>query len=371
MRNVKRAAPTVVWLMAIGVAFYFWDGFGHGGTIIGLGEDLSTVIAPGESGIVRQVHVDLHQSVDPGQIILTMDDRQERIRLAALRSDIKRLHGEVAAAEAQLTADNARAHTEGKDLERRFLWDRETAHLEYLEHLLTDARDRIQLRGVQVEFERVSELYKSDRASPSEFNEVKTLTDTLKDRVERNAGVAEQFKKHFDAADRRWFEYSNRQSDSVDFDPVLTPLRLAVEVRKRDLEELVFKIDAHVLRSPIQGQVTILTARPGMQIDAGVVVAAISPSATRRVVAYLPEQMARSVRIGAKVSAIPIARDFGERREHVGTVTSLSTALTEAPPRFRRTANQPFWGRELIVTLQGGSSMLPGEAAFIKLSSAQ
>ena len=216
-----------------------------------------------------------------------------------------------------------------------------------------------------MEHDLVRSLYEGGNAPFRELNDIETEVDALKASVAKNAEVLERKKRVFEQADRRWVEYVERSGLEIPFDPILMPLRLAVEAGERDLEELVLQIDNHVLRSPIDGQVTLLAARVGDRVQAGVPLVAVSPMLTNEVVAYLPERMVASARVGAPVSVRCVAPADGLHRECTGTVISLSATVTEAPPRHWMLPNYPVWGRGLVVALSDGVHLIPGEAVRI------
>ena len=146
-RSFMAGITVAVWVLAIAGAWHLHQRAATTGTITGFADDQPIRIAHREPGVVRVVHVSLYEAVAGGQILVSMDDRQERIQLAAVEDDVERLRAEIAAAEARLSADNARAQADVDDLERRFAIDRERAHIDYLSKLAVDARNRIELRG--------------------------------------------------------------------------------------------------------------------------------------------------------------------------------------------------------------------------------
>jgi multidrug resistance efflux pump len=313
-------------------------------------------------------------------VLVSLDDRSERIELEAIEQDIERLRAEVVAERSRLLADNARAEAEVEDYARRFVIDRETAHIDYLTYLIADARDRVLLRGATVEYEILCKLHEQDNAplrelngklheqdnAPlRELNDSRTEVDSLQATVDRNADVLDQKRQVFEDADRRWSRFMERVDVATAYDSVLTPLRFAIEVRQRDLEQVVRRIDRHVLRAPIEGRVTTLLAHAGAGVQAGAPLIAISPIATDRVVAYLPEPMVFSAQIGAPVSVCCLAGADGERREYAGTVLGLSAGVDEAPARYRQVPAYPVWGRGLLVVLSAGAQLIPGEEVTV------
>ena len=360
-------ATLAVWILAIAGAWHLHLRVAATGTITGFADDQPVRIAHLEPGVVRVVHVRLYDAVAGGQILVSMDDRQERIQLATVEQDIERLRAEIVAAEARLSADNARAQADVDDLERRFAVDRERARIDHLSQIVVDARNRIDLRGKTIELEITRDLQDKGASTWRELNDIQTEVDSLQAAISMNVDVLDRLQEAYREADRRWDRYRTRADVVTTYDPVLTPLRLAIDVRSNDLDEIVRRIDTHVLRAPIDGQVTAMSAHPGDYVQAGATLATISPITTNRVTAYLPEQLARSTRVGAPVTVYRLASVERQGRGFPGTIVGLSATVSEAPLRHRRIPTYPVWGRGLTVSLNGDAHLIPGEAVTLSL----
>ncbi len=130
---LRSYGPTIVWLGAIAVAVALYDHVQVAGSAVGYAMNEAVSVAHIEAGVVKEVHVGLHDHVRPSQILITMDDRDERLRLAGIEKEVERLKAAIEAEKAQMAAGNARADMDGEDLERRFLIDRETAQAAYIQ----------------------------------------------------------------------------------------------------------------------------------------------------------------------------------------------------------------------------------------------
>jgi multidrug resistance efflux pump len=369
MGRVARAAlPTVVWGLAIVGAVCLYSRSTVMWTLKGYAEVTPITLTHFEPGTVREVHVSLYEIVSRGQILVSMDDHEERIQLAAVEQDIERLGAVIVAEQARLATDNARATADVRDLGRRFAIDRESAHIAYLSQLVVTARDRVTLAGLLVEYDVLRDLDKAGNASFLELNDIQTRVNALQATVATNATVLERQKQAFEDADQRWIEFMQRADIEIPFDPVLTPLRLAIGVRERDIEEIARRIDAHVLRAPVDGRVAMLGAHAGDRVQPDTLLVSLAPTFTNEIIAYLPEDMAFSVAAGAPVRVSCTATVAGQPREYTGKVIRVSPIISEAPPRYRPIPNYPVWGRGLVIGLDQGVRLIPGEAVAIILS---
>lgn len=364
-RAVRAAGPIVVWIAAIVVALGLARRISHTGPLTGYAEDRTVTLVNLSSGMVRDVRPRLHEEVQEGEIVARLDDTADTLHLRTLQVDVKRLQSEVEAEAAKLAMDASREDTSERDLSRRFMVDRESAHIQYLNQLLTDANDRALLNGAIFEYEIVKDLMDKKTASARELNRVRTDMESLRARIDENKPTIARMKLAFDDADMRWHNYNKQKKDPVDYEPVLTTARLAADVREREIAEVVHRIDQHVVRAPIRGQVTALYADAGDSVIAGGPLMAISPTLTSRVIAYLPESGVASVRVGERMRVTPVASTAGGRRTYSGKIVSMADVVAEAPVRYRRAPQWPMWGRAVVILLDSGAALMPGEAVTL------
>ncbi|MBM4321006.1 MAG: HlyD family efflux transporter periplasmic adaptor subunit, partial [Deltaproteobacteria bacterium] len=150
----------------------------------------------------------------------------------------------------------------------------------------------------------------------------------------------------------------------------IQPIRAAIEVEGRKLERLKREKDSSLLRAPEPSRVAVVALRPGSLATPGTPVLTLVAETTSRVIAYIGEAKALSVRPGQQAMLVPRDRSGPAYR---GRVVSLGPAITEAPSRFRPVFAQPFWSREAVVQIEQGSQaagagsvdaprVLPGQA---------
>jgi len=368
-RRIIAVVPLCVWCMAIIAAYGLYSRHATLGILTGYAENTPVTIVNLEPGVVRKVYVDLYEEVVRGQMLVSLDDHLEQIRLAAIEKDIERLAAEVEAERAQLEVDGARSTADIEDLARRFAVDRETAHVEYLDQLVINASNRILLRGALVEQDILQRLDESSNATRRELNDISTKVDSLKATITKNDQVLERKEEAFQEADQRWVSFNQESDCDIDYDVVLTPLRLAIDVRVREIEEIVWRIDMHTLRSPIDGQITALSTQPGDRTQTGTPLVTVSPTSTQQAVVFVPEEMALRATAGMQVRVRCSAAAEGVRREYAGTIIRASAVINEVPIRHRRDPRYPMWGRGLVVSLDDDARLIPGEAVAVLILS--
>jgi multidrug resistance efflux pump len=364
-RKLIRITPAVVWLLAIGGAMMLFSREHRVGSLSGFAEDRSITIAPTELGRVRELRAELHQFVEPGDILVQFDDRDDQLALATMTTDLEHLRKEIESEASKLQFEEAGLDVDSQDLSRRFLTDRESAHVQYLSALATQAGDKGRLNGLLVEEDILEQLYKETSASFRELNAFKTGVQEVRERVRANEENLARMQKAYQEADARWFAHHDRQKIPYDREAVLAPLHVAVQVKEREILELVHRIDEGVRRAPIRGQITALYVGIGDTVVAGNPMLVISPTSTKRVIAYLPESETATVRVGEKLRVLPVAKGREGNRSMEGRIVSVADAIREAPTRFRRMPNLPVWGREVVIRIEGKPGLIPGEAVSI------
>lgn len=128
------------------------------------------------------------------------------------------------------------------------------------------------------------------------------------------------------------------------------------------------QVTLHDVRASVNGQVTSLSAVPGDHVPPGSPLVVISPESTSHVVAYVPESLIGAVQVGRAVTVHRAAATAADQRGRPGTIVRLSAVVAEAPHRFRAIPTRPVWGRGMVVALDGGMTLIPGEAVTIELS---
>ncbi|MFH1110604.1 MAG: hypothetical protein V1790_15610 [Planctomycetota bacterium] len=367
-RSLRRVAPVVAWLGAVALAMT-WPTGGRGfENLAGFAEVDTFTVNPIEAGVVRRVHVQLHSHVELGQMLVEMDDQADRIRLSVIQVEVERLQAEVAAEEALLAMQRSRAEVRSQDVLRQFLGDREAAHVEYLRFLVSDSQSQAELQGAKVELELVQGFYGQNFSPFRELNNAQTQVNALQAVVDSNHELLERARQRYEDADRRWYNYAESVGSAGGFDAVLTPLRLAVDVQRLEVEELARRINSRILRSPVSGQVTSLTSHAGDRVLAGTALVGVSQTTTRRVVAYLPEGRSFGAVLGDRIVVRRVSRVLGMPQEYSGRVSSLAAIEAEVPIRHRSVSTVPTWGRAMVVMLENGADLLPGEAATLRFA---
>jgi len=365
-RRWRAALPWLTWTAALAAAVILYRQRTLVSPLTGYARSTTVALAHDEPGVVRQVAVQLYDEVAAGQVLVSLDDQAERLELAVLEQDIQRLRAAVDAEEERLKQATAQQHQDALDLARQLAVDRETAHLDLLGHQLAIAQDQAELAGQRFEYEILRRLTEDGNASGRELNEIRTTVQRLEAGVQQRKTLIVEAQTVFDSRDRLWHDNLARPGQDVAVQVVLAPLRLEIEVRSRELADVVRRLEGHVLRAPCDGQVALLNVSAGDYVAPSTTVVALAPSTTDQVVAYLPESMTHTVHPGDEALLSCPATASGAVRHLVGRVTRVAPAVTEVPLRYRTLPSYPQWGRGVVIQLSAGRQLIPGEAVRIR-----
>lgn len=145
----------------------------------------------------------------------------------------------------------------------------------------------------------------------------------------------------------------------------LEPIAAAVHVQEAALAEAEYALAQTTLVAPVDGTVGAVLQRPGDVLAAGAPVVTLVTARPGRVVAYVPERLARGLSLGMKVKL----RRGGPFRGAVlpGEVVELAPQLEEVPVRARRAPTLPTWARRVTIQVAAVQPLLAGEAFVVTL----
>jgi len=284
-----RLVPLVVWLGVVAVVVMFWRErvamFDAPGMIEA---ERQAVIAPLQSGTLVGLTVGLSQEVQPGTVVARLDDAAVRAGLEVAQAELKRLQAELQATERRLR-DEA-------ELERANLFSKTRNYAVRTEQLRLDKLDRmIQLENDQVELQRLGAMLERSRAlhdrsviGDQEYDDVKFRYEALKRKIAASKEALTVVERQLAAAlDAGGMPDELVRAESIEV--ALKPLREAINVQLKRLDEVRLQREALVLRSPIGGVITAVYRRVGDTVLAGDPVVAVADLGTMQVVSFVEQ----------------------------------------------------------------------------------
>jgi len=164
------------------------------------------------------------------------------------------------------------------------------------------------------------------------------------------------------AAEARRADFE-RQQPLLASSSTLLPLRSAVEVETRALEEIEAQQKALVLRSPVSGQVSLVAGREGQAVVAGEPVVMVSDTSVREIVAYLGETNPAEIEPNATVELRSLSRPTEVADSKV---LRVGEGILPLPQRLWRDPRVPVYGRTVVIAATPSMPFAPGELLQVR-----
>ena len=147
-------------------------------------------------------------------------------------------------------------------------------------------------------------------------------------------------------------------------DSALEPVRKAIKVQEKRIDEIATRRQALVLKAPFDGIVSQIQARAGQTVLAGAPILTIAEARPTEIIAYADEKQAGLLRENMEVQLIktnvPAQIALAARISHLGPTIEL------IPVRLLRNPLIPQWGRPFLVLIPPGLELMPGELVGIR-----
>ena len=343
-----RLLPVVVWLAVVAVVVVFWRErvavFDAPGMIEA---ERQAVIAPLQSGTLVGLTVGLSQRVERGTVVARLDDAAVRAALEVAQAELKRLHAELRATEQRLR-DEA-------ELERVNLFSKTRNYAVRTEQLRLDKLDRmIQLENDQVELQRLGAMLERSRAlhdrnviGDQEYDDVKFRYEALKRKIAASKEALTVVERQLAAAlDRAGMPGETIRNESIEV--ALSPLREAINVQLKRLDEIKLQRQALILRSPIAGVVTALYKNVGDTVLAGDPVVTVADLSTMQVVSFVEQGRPLEPREGMVVE---VRRRFPQVQVARARVVRVGSQVERIPRSYLGNSPMRRWGVRVLIEL--------------------
>jgi multidrug resistance efflux pump len=357
-RRVRTSLSLAVWLGSVmGAWWLYHQGIGSSG-VVAMAESKQHRVAPRQLGRLTSLEVVEGQRVSPGQVLARFDTEILEKELSVASAQLRRDSSEVAAAGGTLQAGLLQA-------ERNFRGEIEAADIELGAVRAEQAREVAELAALRSEIERERRLVRqglsrADRVAPLELRQT-----TLEEAVRNWPARVEAVTRRRDAAVARQAEWLRTHAEGVASERTqLQPVRERVRQQQESIRLLEAQLGHTVLRAPAEGYVSVILARPGDVLAAGVPVLTLVEADPRQVVAYLEERHGAPAPPGTRVEA---RRRVGTRERLPGKVVSVAGDVSELPRRMWTNPAVPAWGRAVYIALDGEARLDPGELVDVAL----
>jgi multidrug resistance efflux pump len=271
------------------------------------------------------------------------------------------LEADLEAAQARTSSDEAAMSS---DL-RRFQIDEERLRLEILSLRVVIETDEVERNRLDLEVERTRQLLDAGFLSQAEYDNVRLARQRVDVSLESNRNLLSQAEKEYAAARARRESFERGIEGRVETEPLLQPLRRAIEVETVRLNEIEVERKSLVLRSPVTGRVSQLLCRGGQSVVPGEPILVVTEATPHEIVAWMPET-AGELEEGRRRVLVASRTDPGKVAESV--VIRTSPSIRQLPERLWRNPRVPDYGRAVVVAGVPALDLTPGELVTVRFA---
>jgi multidrug resistance efflux pump len=362
----QRFVPILIWMLVI-AAFFALDSRQSGYTnAIGIVAIDEVVLSPSQDGTIVGLRVDLFDYVTEGEVLAILDDSLLVAELATKEAQLDQIHAELKLKRRNLELDLERnAVTQLDDL-RRYQINEEQARLEVLDLSVEIEAEHVKLERLKIQLERQELLLSESVGNRSAVDDLrlrhKESTQVLKT---KNAALIVA-QRNADESERRRSERES-QSEGTIPNPIvyMEPMLKELKVQEARREEIQQERLTFVLRAPVTGQVAKIFHGVGETILSGKPLLVIQNNHAKRVMAYVDEDAARTIRSGTEV----VLRSKSRPNVFVtAQVLRAGSGLEELPRRIWSTPLIAEWGFPVLISRFTKNVFLPNETVHVRFN---
>ena len=174
--------------------------------------------------------------------------------------------------------------------------------------------------------------------------------------------VLKRQRSHLGRALQAQIDILQNQLDS-EYRPIYARMN---ELKERS-SELARQVTELIVAADFDGQVGNILYKPGETIDAFQPILTLHAIYPEQIKGYINENVYNRVKAGHEVWVTSVALN-GDALPVKGLVDNVGNRIVEYPPRLKKNALIPAWGREVLISLERENHLLLGERVNISLS---
>ncbi|MCA9171056.1 MAG: hypothetical protein KDB23_25460, partial [Planctomycetales bacterium] len=264
--------PAIWFLFCVAITLYLWQRVARVGSIVGeiAAEQIS--VPAGADGLLvgdAKLSLKLFDEVHKGDVIAVLDDRQIKAQIGVLQAEVAKLTADLDAEQTKLENDQLSLVADHQRERVRLAWEVERRHLETLQ-LGADVKAlQQQLQGAETTLKMLQKMADSPyvKMNPADLADRTAERNALAAQLAGKQQVGKVAYSQWQDAIKQRDSYPELQSPEVE--AILAPIRAAITVQERKMEELQLLQQQLVITSPIDGVITEVFKVPGQQVIAG------------------------------------------------------------------------------------------------------
>ncbi len=306
IRQLFSGWPWIVWLGAAVAVLFLLPGGLHRIRFHGVAERTYEYVAPIEDGRLKSVLVNMGEAVHAGQLLGEIDNAS--------------LATEMLMDQASLMKTRDKVHAIGCDVENL---------------KLEQARTAAELQALESRWMRSQELREKNLLLEQDMEDLQPQVDAKRKVLALYPDLIAKLETRLEAAQSEVDLFKSEE------------LRLLQEEQCR-------------LVATTAGVVAEVLHLPGDVVETGDPVLRISNVSTSRIIAFMPEEQRGAIEEGEKCRVITsTSRDI-----HMGTVKTVTADIRKLPV-FTGFGDQILRGRRLVIELDDGVELVPGERVVV------
>jgi len=359
----QRRLPLIVWVAAVlTCSFLLLDRAGRF-EYLGLARSLDYEVSAATTGQLQSLFVELYDEVEAGDVVVRLDDAEVEARLERSMATIRQLAADLEATRSTILSTNAQDQADWTNNLRRFQTNEEERRLAILELRVAVESGEIEQERLALELRRSAALLDAGLMGQTQYDSSRLRHDEVGRRNEENKVLLTQTEQEYRAAQARRREFERGLPSLPAEEPMLLPLREAITVENRRLEEIRARRESLVLRSPVAGQVSQVLCRRGQTVLAGEPILTIVEHGVQEIVTFIAESDNRIVQRQSTVRVSSIARP---ERIAESYVVRTGPGIEQLPERLWQSPAIPAYGRAIVIAATPSLSLTPGELLHVR-----
>lgn len=329
---------------------------------IGIASTAYYEVSPSTVGTIERIAVELYEPVEAGTIVATLEPGAVKASLATAQAELVRLEAELESERAVLVRGVGPQQMDWRTDLSSFELEVEQRRLEELTLKVEIENDEVEKERLATRLARLRPLHAAGVVSAYEYDDARLLHDQVVRRLEENKVLLAMIQEKFQTAEARLRTFNESLPTEGREQSLLAPLKAAVEVQVKRIDEIRAERERLVLRSPVAGQVSQVPAHDGQSVVAGEPVILVARRFASEVVGYLPEHMAAVAAENMKV-VVARASDPSVRAESV--LLRIAPTIEPLPERLWLRPGVPEYGRPFVVATAMTLELIPGERVSV------
>ena len=365
--------PVLVWVAALAGVVQLFSLQSRRFEVLGIAQGRMRQVQATVTGRLVNVKVELFEEVQAGQILAVLDTLTETEHLApeiaakkaVYEAEIQRLEADLNSAHDLFSLQSAQRQTELSDRYLQLSAEVQKAHRVVLELKAVQEPDRIKLAelAINVESFMAQNMIEQDSAAVYNYKMLQLQHDALAKKIDENDNLLAKFEDDLHKAEEQREAFAKQQPPDTSLDRTLEPIRRAIVVQQKRIEELLVEREPVVLRAPFAGLVSEIVHRAGEVILPGDAVLTISENKPREIAAWVSESQANIIERDMRVKLVKKSEPPQIANSQV---VFLGPNVELVPQRLWDSPDTPKWGRRMLIGVHAEMRLLPGEVVGIR-----